>query len=193
MADLAALLDKEASAEIEAILAEARERASAIVEEAEREAEGIVSARARQAQAQRESARVRARSAAQLEAASMRLNAQQEAIQSVFRAAESSLTDLAADEARYAPVLEALLREALDGVRGTPEKVLVAPGEVAAATKAVAAVGADLPVEADETVRAGVKVTTGRVSVENTLPARLDALRDELASEVADALTSKEA
>lgn len=193
MADLAALLDKEASAEIEAILAEARERASAIVEEAEREAEAIVAARARQAQAQRESARVRARSAAQLEAASMRLNAQQEAIQSVFRAAESSLTDLAADEARYASVLEALLREALAGVRGTPEKVLVAPDDVAAATKAVAAVGADLPVEADETVRAGVKVTTGRVSVENTLPARLDALRDELASEVADALTSKEA
>ncbi len=193
MADLAALLDKEASAEIEAILAEARERASAIVEEAEREAEAIVAARARQAQAQRESARVRARSAAQLEAASMRLNAQQEAIQSVFRAAESSLTDLAADEARYASVLEALLREALAGVRGTPEKVLVAPGDVAAATKAVAAVGAGLPVEADETVRAGVKVTTGRVSVENTLPARLDALRDELASEVADALTSKEA
>lgn len=193
MADLAALLDKEASAEIEAILAEARERASAIVEEAEREADTIVSARARQAQAQRESARVRARSAAQLEAASMRLNAQQEAIQSVFRAAETVISDLAADEARYATVLEALLREALDGVRGTPEKVLVAPGDVAAATKAVAAVGADLPVEADETVRAGVKVTTGRVSVENTLPARLDALRDELASEVADALTSKEA
>ena len=193
MADLAALLDKEASAEIEAILAEARERASAIVEEAEREAEAIVAARARQAQAQRESARVRARSAAQLEAASMRLNAQQEAIQSVFRAAESSLTDLAADEALDASVLEALLREALAGVRGTPEKVLVAPDDVAAATKAVAAVGADLPVEADETVRAGVKVTTGRVSVENTLPARLDALRDELASEVADALTSKEA
>jgi V/A-type H+-transporting ATPase subunit E len=193
MADLAALLDKEASAEIEAILAEARERASAIVEEAEREAEAIVAARARQAQAQRESARVRARSAAQLEAASMRLNAQQEAIQSVFRAAESAITDLAADEARYATVLEALLREALDGVRGTPETVLVAPSDVAAATKAVAAVGADLPVEADPSVRAGVKVTTGRVSVENTLPARLDALRDELASEVADALTSKEA
>jgi vacuolar-type H+-ATPase subunit E/Vma4 len=193
MADLAALLDKEASAEIEAILAEARERASAIVEEAEREAEAIVAARARQAKAQRESARVRARSAAQLEAASMRLNAQQGAIQSVFRAAESAISDLSGDPARYGSVLEALLREALDGVRGTAERVLVAPGDVAVAKKAVAAVGADLPVEADETVHGGVKVTTGRVSVENTLSARLDALRDELASEVADALTSKEA
>lgn len=193
MADLAALLDKEASAEIEAILAEARERASAIVAEAEREAASLIAARERQAKAQRESARVRARSAAQLEAASMRLNAQQEAIQSVFRQAESAISELASDEARYPAVLESLLREALDGVRGTPETVLVAPTDVAAAEKAVAALSAGLPVAGDESVHGGVKVTTGRVSVENTLPARLDALRDELASEVADALTSKEA
>ncbi len=193
MADLAALLDKEASAEIEAILAEARERASAIVADAERDAEALVAARERQAEAQRQAALVRARSAAQLEAASMRLTAQQQAILSVFRQAETSIDELVKDEARYAPILEALLREALDGVRGEPEAIYVHPGDEAVAEKAARAAGVDLEIRTDDAVRAGVKVTTGRVSVENTLPARLDALRDELASEVAAALTSKEA
>lgn len=193
MADLAALLDKEASAEIEAILAEARERASAIVADAERDAEALVAARERQAKAQRQAALVRARSAAQLEAASMRLNAQQEAIQSVFREVEDEIVALTDDDARYAPVLEALLREALDGVRGTPDVVIVHPNEEALAKKAAKAVGVDAEIRTDPSVHGGVKVATGRVSVENTLSVRLDALRDELASEVSDALTSKEA
>ena len=193
MADLAALLDKEASAEIEAILAEARERASAIVADAERDAEALVAARERQAKAQRQAAFVRARSAAQLEAASMRLNAQQEAIQSVFREAEDEIAALTDDDARYAPVFASLLREALDGVRGTPDALVVHPDDEDVAKKAAKAAGVDADIRTDPSVRAGVKVTTGRVAVENTLYGRLDALRDELASEVADALTSKEA
>jgi len=193
MADLAALLDKEASAEIEAILAEARERASAIVADAEREAEALVAARERQAKAQRQAALVRAGSAAQLEAASTRLNAQQEAIESVFRKVEDEIAALADDDARYAPVMEALLREALDGVRGTPDAVVVHPDDEALAKKAANAVGVDAEIRTDPSVRGGVKVTTGRVSVENTLAVRVDALRDELASEVSHALTSKEA
>lgn len=193
MADLAALLDKEASAEIEAILAEARERASAIVADAEREAEALVGARERQAKAQRQASLVRARSAAQLEAASTRLNAQQEAIQTVFSEVEDRIAALTDDDGRYAPVLEALLREAVDGVRGTPDAVVVHPDDEALAQKAAEAVGVDAGIETDPSIRGGVKVTTGRVAVENTLAARLDALRDELASEVSHALTSKEA
>lgn len=193
MADLAALLDKEASAEIDAIVAEARERASAIVADAEREAEATVAARERQAKAQRQAAIVRARSAAQLEAASMRLNAQQEAIESVFRAAEAKIAELVQDTSRYAGVLEALLREAKAGIRGTPDAVVANPADAKAVAEAAEKVGLDVEVREDEAVTGGVKLVSGRVSVENTLSARLEALRDELASEVAAALTSKEA
>lgn len=192
MADLAALLGKEAGAEIEAILSEARERASEIVANAEKEAETLRAARERQAKSQREAQMVRARSAAQLEAASMRLNAQQEAIESVFRAVDAKIDALTADEARYPDVLEALVREAAEGFPTAPSAIHVHPDDVEAATKAAKAAGVDAPVEADGSVRAGVKVTSGRMSIENSLPTRLDALRDELASEVAATLTSKE-
>ncbi len=192
MADLAALLDKEASAEIEAILAEARERASAIVAEAESEAEALVAARERQAQAQREAARVRARSAAQLEAASQRLNAQQEAIESVFREVEGELDALQNDEDRYRTVLEALLKEALDGATGTVDAVIVHPDDEAVAKSVAADVAPNAELRTDASVRLGVKVVTGRTAVANTLPGRLEALRDDLASEVASALTNEE-
>lgn len=193
MADLAALLQKEASAEIEAILAEARERASAIVADAEREAESLVASRERQAEMQRRAALVRARSAAQLEAASMRLNAQQEAIQTVFREAEAQIRALRKDGARYPEVFAALLKEAVDSLQGPPDAIVVHPADEKVAARAAERLGVRGEVRSDPEMGSGVRVVTGRVSVENTLEARLAALRDELASEVAAALTSKEA
>ena len=50
MSDLAALLDKEAGAEITAILSEARDRASEIVAAAQAEAETLLASRERAAQ-----------------------------------------------------------------------------------------------------------------------------------------------
>lgn len=192
MADLAALLDKEASAEIEAILAEARERASAITSEAERDAAALVATRERSAQSAREAALVRARSAAQLEAASMRLNAQQAAIQSVFDGVNREIDALRSDATRYASVLEALLREAVAGLTGAPDAVIVHPDEEAIARQAMAAVGIEAALKTDASIRAGVQIVTGPMRVENSLPARLDALRDELASDVAAVLRSEE-
>jgi len=192
VADLAALLDKEASAEIEAILAEARERASAITSEAERDAAALVATRERSAQSAREAALVRARSAAQLEAASMRLNAQQAAIQSVFDGVNREIDALRSDATRYASVLEALLREAVAGLTGAPDAVIVHPDEEAIARQAMAAVGIEAALKTDASIRAGVQIVTGPMRVENSLPARLDALRDELASDVAAVLRSEE-
>lgn len=193
MADLAALLDKEASAEIDAILAEARERASAIVADADAEAEAIVAKRERTAKAAREATLVRARSAAQLAAASQRLQAQQRAIQSVFDAVEARFADLPNDAERYRGLMDALLREAVEGVGGTPTAIRVAPGDVDLAREVATAAGIDAEVQAAGDVRAGVRVVAGSVSVENTLPARLEALRDELASDVARVLEGPEA
>jgi V/A-type H+-transporting ATPase subunit E len=193
MADLAALLDKEASAEIDAILAEARERASAIVADADAEAEAIVAKRERTAKAAREATLVRARSAAQLAAASTRLQAQQRAIQSVFEAVEARFADLPNDAERYRGLMDALLREAVEGVGGTPTAIRVAPGDVDLAREVATAAGVDAEVQAADDVRSGVRVVAGSVSVENTLPARLEALRDELASDVARVLEGPEA
>lgn len=193
MADLAALLDKEASAEIDAILAEARERASAIVADADAEAEAIVAKRERTAEAAREATLVRARSAAQLAAASQRLQAQQRAIQSVFEAVDARFADLPNDAERYRGLMDGLLREAVEGVGGTPTAIRVAPGDVDLAREVATAAGIDAEVQAADDVRAGVRVVAGSVSVENTLPARLEALRDELASDVARVLEGPEA
>ena len=193
MADLAALLDKEASAEIDAILAEARERASAIDADADAEAEAIVAKRERTAEAAREATLVRARSAAQLAAASQRLQAQQRAIQSVFEAVDARFADLPNDAERYRGLMDGLLREAVEGVGGTPTAIRVAPGDVDLAREVATAAGIDAEVQAADDVRAGVRVVAGSVSVENTLPARLEALRDELASDVARVLEGPEA
>ena len=193
MADLASLLEKEASAEIDAILAEARERASEIKADAEGEAETLVANRERQARSQRQAALVRARSAAQLEAASLRLNAQQDAIAEVFREVEARIEALTSDEARYAPVLTALLKEAAEGLGSAPDAVVVNPADEDLARRAMADAGVRAELRTDPAVTTGVRVATGRISIENTLKARLASLRDDLASEVAAALTSKEA
>lgn len=194
MADLAALLDKEASAEIEAIVAEARERASAIVAEAEREADALKAARERQARNLRQATLVRARSAAQLEAASTRLNAQQAAIAAVFEAVEADLDAVARDAAAFTPLATKLLAEALEAMGGDADAILAHDDDVAVVQAAANAVGVASGVTGDSTVARGcLRVRKGRMVIENGLATRLDALREELASEVAAKLSSAEA
>lgn len=192
MANLAALLDKEAGAEIEAIVEEARQRASSIIDEAKREAEAVAARHARQAEQQREALLVRAQSAAQLEASSMRLNAQQNAIQQVFDAVESEVTSLVSDSERYPAVFEALLREATSAQDGAPDKVVVNPSDADLAKSSVEKLGVNAPVESADDVTGGVRLVYGKTHIENTLSGRLDALRDDLASDVAHVLTPKE-
>jgi V/A-type H+/Na+-transporting ATPase subunit E len=195
VADLSTLLEKEASAEIEAILSEARERASEILAEARSEADTLVSARERAAKAQREAALVRARSAAQLEASSLRLNAQHDGVQSVFEAVRSKLDALLGDAGAYAPVFATLLSQALEGVGGQEiEAVQVAAGDREMAEKAAREAGVTAPVETVDDIRGGVRLRTrSRSIVENTLYGRLEALQGELASEVSQALFQTEA
>ncbi len=190
MSDLAALLEKEASAEISAILSEARERASEVVARARKEAETLVSQRERQAAAQLSAAVVRARSSAQLEASSLQLRAQHEGVEAVFQRARERLTALVEDADAYAPVLEKLLAEAVAGSAAEDvQAVLVNPDDRATAEAAVAKLSLSAPVEADAGVRAGVRLRLkGNNTVENSLFERLEVLRAELASEVSEAL-----
>lgn len=195
MADLAALLDKEASAEIEAIQSEAQERASEIIAEAEEEAEQLVAKRERTAKQQKDAALVRARSSAELEASSMRLKAQQRAIESVFEEARDRIDALVADQSKYAPVLETLIQQATEGLDTTADMtVVVHPDEKPVAETVVKKLGLGVDVTTDERLRAGVrlKAAQGSNSIENTLVGRLGSLRDDLAGEVSEVLLQKE-
>ena len=116
MANLAALLEKEAGAEIEAMLSEARKRASEIVANAKSEAEAIVLQRERSAKTQHEATLVRAKSAAQLKASSLKLNAQHRAVEGVIAAARTQIDALGKDEKQYEGVLGNLLKEAFAAV-----------------------------------------------------------------------------
>lgn len=190
MADLSALLDKEASAEIETVLSEAQTRASEIVAAATSEAEALLASRRRTAEVQREAALVRARSAAQLEAASLRLKAQHEGVEKVFTSVRQRIADLAGNAPEYAPVFGRLLKAALDGLGNQGiEAVVVNPADRALAEQALKDAGVTTAIETADSVTTGVRVrTSNRSVIESTLLGRLEALQGELASEVSTAL-----
>jgi V/A-type H+-transporting ATPase subunit E len=190
MANLAALLDKEASAEIEAILSEARARASEIVANAEEEAKSLVAQRERAIASQHEAALVRAGSSAQLEAASLKLRAQHEVVAGIFDEAEAEIRALVQDPKRYEPVFAALLQEAIDNLSGQVGRITVHSSERTLAVAVANRLAPGATVETSEDLRGGVRLRAAgaSTSLENTLFGRLQALRDELASEVAQVL-----
>jgi V/A-type H+-transporting ATPase subunit E len=191
MANLAALLEKEASAEIEAMLSEARLRASEIVAGAKSEAEAIVAQNERSARSQHEATLVRARSAAQLEASSLKLNAQHSAVESVVAAARNQIDALSQDEKQYESVLGNLLREAFGAVGNQASSVgsvVVNSRDKALAEKIAAGLGLSGKVKTDDSVKSGLRLLSGNNVIENTLHGRLAALRDELASEISKVL-----
>jgi V/A-type H+/Na+-transporting ATPase subunit E len=190
MANLAALLEKEAGAEIEAILSEARSRASEIVASARAEAEGILSSREHSAKSQYEATLVRARSAAQLEASSLKLRAQHSAVENVLTAAKGQLDALLKGQ-QYEGTLQKLLKEALEAVGGNAANVsavMVNSSDKALAERIAATMGLQGKVKTDDSVKGGVKLATGTNTIENTLYGRLAALSDELASAVSGVL-----
>jgi V/A-type H+-transporting ATPase subunit E len=195
MSELTALLEREASAEIESILAEARSRAAASVADARAEAEQILAQRRRSAEVQRDAALVRARSAAALEASALKLQAQHAALEGVFEDVRGQLAGLPGDAKAYAAVLQRMLAEALDSLGvSNAAAVMVAPSDVAVAQAALAALGHDLPVVAEAGVSLGVRVQSkSRSAVENSLLARLAALEGELAAEVSRLLFASDA
>ena len=194
MADLSALLEKEASAEIEAILSEARERASEIVAQAKEDAETTAAQQKRTAETQYDAALVRARSSAQLEASSLKLRAQHEAVEEVFQAAHDDLESLTKkkDNATYAGIMEGLLVEALEGIGGAENAaaVVVNPEDKETGEKVAAKHNLQDKVETDEGVVGGVRVRSksGNVRLQNTLYGRLESAREELTSEVSKIL-----
>lgn len=187
MANLAAILDKEASAEIEAILSEAQNRASEIVAKAKEEAQSLIAQKERALSSQHEAAIVRAKSAAQLAASSLTLRSQNDGVVGVFDKVNSGINDLMKDKGKYKKVMNSLFKEA-SGAVGKVTSVIVNPAD-----KDVIDVPDGVKIETDDSVTAGVKLRSegSNATVENSLFSRLDSLRDELASDVSNILFKK--
>jgi len=195
MADLSALLEKEAGAEVEAVLSEARSRASEIVAKAKEEAEALTAQAKRSAHSQHEASLVRANSSAQLEASSLRLNAQHKAVEAVMTTAKQELDKISSGK-DYDKTFEGLLTEALGSVGGKSEvdAVVVNPSDKATAEKVADKHGLKGKIETSDSVSGGVRLRQkgGKMFTENTLYGRLDALQDELAADVSKVLFSKD-
>ena len=85
MAELATLLESEAQAEVESILAAARSTADSIVQTATEQAKSLLEGRKRVLENELLVAQVRAKSAADLESAALRLSGNHEVPRAPFR------------------------------------------------------------------------------------------------------------
>ena len=194
MANLSALLDKEVSAEIEAILSEAKESAAELLSQAQAEADAISAQLVRGSEVQRDAALVRAQSSAKLEAASLKLKAQHAAVENVFAGVGRRFDSLRQDADAYRLILSKLISEAASAFPDSGVKAIhVNPADVELAEGIIASLGLVASIRSDNDVGAGVRLRgQDNVVVENTLGQRLDALRDELASDVSGLLFSAE-
>ena len=190
MANLEALLKREAQAEVDAIISEAKSRASEIVASAKEDASTLKAQRERSAESQHEALIVRGKSAAQLEASSLKLRTQHELVESAFDGAREQIDALIKDKKRYPEVLAKLLDEVLESLGDSQvASVIVNSSDKKLITDALKERGVEVAVETDNNVHGGVRVKTEtNVMVSNSLIARLESARDELAADASQAL-----
>ncbi|MGH2373414.1 MAG: V-type ATP synthase subunit E, partial [bacterium] len=191
---LITLLEREAAAERDKLLAEARSQAEAVRAQARREAEELLAAHQAGLEAEAKAAVVKAQSTAHLRASSLLLQAKDEEIRRVFAQAEAELARFAGNGQRYPGILEAFIEEALRGM-GSGAVVTVNPSDkdTAEAVVAMMKLGDRIgkaAVRTDASVQGGVRISSpdGRLVVTNTLGSRLERARPMLAAEVARAL-----
>ncbi len=187
--ELITLLEREAAAEREQILAEARTQAEAIRDAARKEAAAFLDGQRRRVEAEAKSALVKARSTTSLRASSLVLRAKEEEIARVFKAAEAELSRMAGDRQRYPAALRLFVEEALQGSAG-PVVVTVNPADQATVESLVRERGGQVTVRTDPAVQGGVRVSSpdGRYVVTNTLASRSERARPALAAQVARTL-----
>ena len=168
MADLATLLESEAQAEVESILATARSTADSIVQTATEQAKSILDGRKRTLENELLVAQVRAKSAADLESAALRLSGNHEATSNAFSQAEKELKNFATS-GEYKSVLEKLLKE-VQAAMGEISKLEVHPNDVASASEVAKNLGLNVPVNASPDIETGVRAfaVKGSTSVTNT-------------------------
>lgn len=184
--ELIAILQKEADAERERLLDDAKAQAEQIIAEAQKEADARLAARRQELEVERQSARMRAESAAQVRAAAVVLQAKDEVLADVFATAEAELARMAQDRSRYPALLRGLIREAAAGLDGRLV-VEVHPSDLEVARTAVRELKLDAEVKPADDIRGGACVSTenGRFVVENTLASRIERVKSFIAPELA--------
>jgi V/A-type H+/Na+-transporting ATPase subunit E len=190
MADLATLLESEANAEIETILAEARSRADAIIQAAVEQAKATLEGRKRALEGELSAGQVRARSAAELESSALRLSASHGAAEKAFVNAANELRAFT-KSGEYQGVLTKLIAEVKSALPDVA-KLEVNPADINVAKQAAIAAGlTNVEVTPNADVETGVRASpsSGQTSVTNTLLGRLGRARDSLLSDVARVLT----
>ena len=187
--ELLALLEKEAAAERERILAEAKAKAEEIRATSAAQARELLESQRRQQEAGLRSSRARAQSAAHLAAQALLLETKDQAIGEVFRRAEEALDRVVRDRERYARILEHLVHEGAQSFTG---RVVIEahPDDAAAVRSAVQRQRLDAEVRSADGIRGGVRLVSadGRYIVLNTLTSRLERARPALTSDVAGIL-----
>ena len=184
--ELVAILEKEAAAEIERVLADARTQAERVVTQDAEEAQAYLAAQRQRLDAERKAAQVKAQSAAQVKASALILQAKDQAIAEVFAAAEAELSRVQQDRSRYAAVLRGLIREAASGLTGRIT-VDVNPKDLDLARQAVKELKLDAEVRPANDVSGGARLISddGRFIVENTLASRVERVKPLLVTEIA--------
>ena len=187
--ELITILEKEAAGEIDRILGEARVQAERVVAEATRQAQEYLAAQRQQLEAERQAAKVRALSAAQVRASALVLQAKDEALHEVLSVAEEELARVQQDKARYGPILRGLIREASGALSGRMT-VEANPKDLDLAKQAVRDLKLDAEVKAADNVSGGVRLIAddSRFIVENTLASRVERVKTLLAPEIATLL-----
>lgn len=187
--ELITILEKEAVGEIDRILGEARVQAERVVAEATRQAQEYLAAQRQQLEAERQAAKVRALSAAQVRASALVLQAKDEALHEVLSVAEEELARVQQDKARYGPILRGLIREASGALSGRMT-VEANPKDLDLAKQAVRDLKLDAEVKAADNVSGGVRLIAddSRFIVENTLASRVERVKTLLAPEIATLL-----
>jgi V/A-type H+-transporting ATPase subunit E len=181
MLKLEKILQEEAKAEINQVLAEADSRAQKIVSEAESRAAARRAAHRKKTEAEARAASQQAQSAAELSVATARLQAKGEVMELVRQKALSAL-EKTASEPSYGEVLQALAQEAMK-VADAAEAVVVHPNDRERLSHWARQQGLEL--QTDPELRLGVRIVCGSGRrVENTLPERLDRAWDSLAAAV---------
>jgi len=187
--ELVAILEKEAAAEIDRVVTDARAQAQQLVAGAETDAAAIRAEAAQRAEADRTTALTRAQSAAQLKAASLVLQAKDRSIAEVFETAHAELARVARDRAANPRLLRSLIKEAAAELSGRL-MIEANPADADAARAAARELGLDAEVKPSADVSGGVVLSTtdGRFTVQNTLASRLERVKPVLVTEVADLL-----
>jgi vacuolar-type H+-ATPase subunit E/Vma4 len=187
--ELTTLLEREAQAEREQILSEARAQADEARAQATREAEASLAATRSRLESEGAAALVKAQSTAQLQASSRVLRVKEEEIGRIFAGAEAELAKFVRDPDRYPAALRAFIEE---GVQGVPGRAIVTvnPADQAIAQELARARGWDVTIQADPGLQGGVRVSSpdGRFVVTNTVASRLARARPALTADVAKIL-----